>query len=104
MEPWLLNQNQTMKDLFTIQSESGQLWLDIAAQLAAKDAKIATITADRDRVAKLLADTRAALDSGDLERIKALASDADKTETEKKRAALEAEKARVEAELESLKA
>ena len=28
-----------MKDLFTIQTESGQLWLDIKAQLDAKDAE-----------------------------------------------------------------
>jgi hypothetical protein len=34
-----------MKDLFTIQTESGQLWLDIKAQLDAKDAELAELTA-----------------------------------------------------------
>ena len=34
-----------MKDLFTIQTESGQLWLDIKAQLDAKDAELAEISA-----------------------------------------------------------
>jgi len=34
-----------MKDLFEIQTESGQLWLDIKAQLDAKDAELAKLTA-----------------------------------------------------------
>jgi hypothetical protein len=34
-----------MKDLFTIQTESGQLWHDIKAQLDAKDAELAKLTA-----------------------------------------------------------
>ena len=34
-----------MKDLFTIQTESGQLWHDIKAQLDAKDAELAELTA-----------------------------------------------------------
>ena len=34
-----------MKDLFTIQTESGQLWLDIKAQLDAKDAELVELTA-----------------------------------------------------------
>ena len=34
-----------MKDLFTIQTESGQLWLDIKAQLDAKDAELAELAA-----------------------------------------------------------
>ena len=34
-----------MKDLFTIQTESGQLWIDIKAQLDAKDAELAELTA-----------------------------------------------------------
>ena len=34
-----------MKDLFTIQTESGQLWLDIKEQLDAKDAELAELTA-----------------------------------------------------------
>jgi len=34
-----------MKDLFTIQTESGQIWLDIKAQLDAKDAELAELTA-----------------------------------------------------------
>ena len=34
-----------MKDLFQIQTESGQLWHDIKAQLDAKDAELAELTA-----------------------------------------------------------
>ena len=34
-----------MKDLFTIQTESGQLWIDIKAQLDAKDAELAELSA-----------------------------------------------------------
>ena len=34
-----------MKDLFEIQTESGQLWLDIKAQLDAKDAELAELAA-----------------------------------------------------------
>jgi hypothetical protein len=34
-----------MKDLFTIQTESGQLWLDIKAHLDAKDAELVELTA-----------------------------------------------------------
>ena len=34
-----------MKDLFEIQTESGQLWLDIKEQLDAKDAELAELTA-----------------------------------------------------------
>ena len=34
-----------MKDLFTIQTESGQLWIDIKAHLDAKDAELAKLTA-----------------------------------------------------------
>ena len=34
-----------MKDLFEIQTESGQLWHDIKAQLDAKDAELAELTA-----------------------------------------------------------
>ena len=34
-----------MKDLFTIQTESGQLWLDIKAHLDAKDAELAELAA-----------------------------------------------------------
>jgi len=34
-----------MKDLFEIQTESGQLWLDIKAQLDAKDAALAELAA-----------------------------------------------------------
>ena len=34
-----------MKDLFEIQTESGQLWIDIKAQLDAKDAELAELAA-----------------------------------------------------------
>ena len=42
MPPHQLN---LMKDLFTIQTESGQLWIDIKAQLDAKDAELAELAA-----------------------------------------------------------
>jgi hypothetical protein len=49
-----------MKDLFTIQTESGQLWLDIKAQLDAKDAQLATQSAAASAAATAAADAHAA--------------------------------------------
>jgi hypothetical protein len=49
-----------MKDLFTIQTESGQLWLDIKAQLDAKDAEHAAALAAKDAQLAAQADTHAA--------------------------------------------
>jgi len=69
-----------MKDLFQIQTESGQLWLDIKAQLDAKDAAFAELSAECSRLAAL------------------------QTENEKKLAAAVAKKAEAEAEIAKLKA
>jgi hypothetical protein len=49
-----------MKDLFTIQTESGQLWLDIKAQLDAKDAEHAADISAKDAKLAALADQHAA--------------------------------------------
>ena len=91
-----------MKDLFTIQTESGQLWLDIKAHLDAKDEAIATVTADRDRIAKLLAEASAAFDVGDIAKLTAMREAALQTENEKKLAAALAKKAEAEAEIAAL--
>jgi hypothetical protein len=48
-----------MKDLFTIQTESGQLWLDIKAQLDAKDAEHAAAIAAKDTQLAAQADQHA---------------------------------------------
>jgi hypothetical protein len=76
-----------MKTLFEIQTESGQLWLDISAYFAAKDATIAAITAERDAHAKTIADYLAADDAG---KAKMLA-DAAKSAEQKERDAAQAE-------------
>lgn len=39
-----------MKDLFQIQTESGKLWIDIKAQLDAKDAELAELAASHSEV------------------------------------------------------
>ena len=72
---------------FELQSQSGQLWLEITARLAAKDATIAAITAERDAHAQTIADFMAADDAG---KAKMLA-DAAKTSAEKERDAAQAE-------------
>jgi hypothetical protein len=72
---------------FELQTQSGQLWLEIAARLAAKDVTIATLTAERDAHAKTIADFVAADDAG---KAKMLA-DAAKTAAEKERDAAQAE-------------
>ena len=102
-----------MKDLFQIQTESGQLWLDIKAQLDAKDAacaaqlatvseSLAAVTTDRDRIAKLLADASAAFDAGDVTTLQEMRAAALQTENEKKLAAALAKKAEAEAEIAAL--
>lgn len=63
-----------MKDLFTIQTESGQLWIDIKAQLDAKDAELAELAASH---AKAIAAKDAQLATQDTEawdKIKAVAT------------------------------
>lgn len=91
-----------MKDLFTIQTESGQLWLDIKAHLDAKDGDIAALITDRDRLAALLATASAAFDAGDVAALRKLREDAQKTEKEKALEAALAEKAEVEARIAAL--
>ena len=91
-----------MKSLFQIQTESGQLWLDIKAQLDAKDATNAAVTADRDRLAEMLADASAAFDAGDIATLAAMRAAALQTENEKKLAAALAKKAEAEAEIAAL--
>ena len=71
---------------FELQRQSGQLWLDITERLAAKDATIAALTAERDKHAKTIADFVAADDAG---KAKMLA-DAAKTAAEKERDAAQA--------------
>ena len=85
---------------FELQSQSGQLWLEITARLAAKDATIAAITAERDAHAKTIADFVAADDAG---KAKMLA-DAAKTAAEKERDAAQAEFDAAQAEADALKA
>lgn len=85
---------------FELQSQSGQLWLEITARLAAKDATIAAITAERDAHAKTIADFLAADDAG---KAKMLA-DAAKTAAEKSRDAAQAEFDAAQAEAEAAKA
>ena len=85
---------------FELQTQSGQLWLEITARLAAKDATIAAITAERDAHAKTIADFVAADDAG---KAKMLA-DAAKSAAEKERDAAQAEFDAAQAATDALKA
>jgi len=76
-----------MKTLFQLQTESGQLWLDISEHLAAKDATIAALTAERDAHAKTIADFMAADDPGKAQML----ADAAKSAEQKERDAAQAE-------------
>jgi len=71
---------------FELQSQSGQLWLEITERLTAKDASIATLTAERDAHAQTIADFLAADDAGKAKML----SDAAKTADEKERDAAQA--------------
>ena len=84
---------------FDLQSQSGQLWLDIQERLAAKDATIAAITAERDAHAKTIADFVAADDAGKARML----ADAAKTAAEKSRDAAQAEFDAAKAKLDALK-
>lgn len=84
---------------FELQSQSGQLWLEITARLAAKDATIAAITAERDAHAKTIADFVAADDAGKARML----ADAAKTAAEKSRDAAQAEFDAAKAKLDALK-
>ena len=85
---------------FELQTQSGQLWLEITARLAAKDATIAAITAERDAHAKTIADYLAADDAGK----ERMLADAAKTAAEKERDAAQAEFDAAQAEADALKA
>lgn len=93
-----------MKDLFQIQTESGQLWLDIKAHLDAKDSAYAELSAECGRLTALLAEAYAAFDAGDVAKLTAMREAALQTENEKKLAAALAKKAEAEAEIAELKA
>ena len=84
---------------FELQTQSGQLWLEITARLAAKDVTIATLTAERDAHAKTIADFVAADDAGKARML----ADAAKTAAEKLRDAAQAEFDAAKAKLDALK-
>jgi hypothetical protein len=88
-----------MKDLFQIQTESGQLWLDISAHFAAKDATIAAVTAERDAHAKTITDYLAADDAG----VVKIRGDARKSEKQKRRDEAQAEFDAAKAKLDEAK-
>ena len=71
---------------FELQRQSGQLWLDITERLAAKDATIATLTAERDKLATTIAAFIAADDAGKAQML----ADAAKAAAEKERDAAQA--------------
>lgn len=83
---------------FDLQSQSGQLWLDIQERLAAKDATIAAIaaiTAERDAHAKTIADFVAADDAGKAQMLADAAKSADEKERDAAQAKLDAAQAQV---------
>jgi hypothetical protein len=86
-----------MKTLFEIQTESGQLWLDISAHFAAKDATIAAITAERDAHAKTIADYLAADDAGKAKMLADAAKSAEQKERDAAQAEFDAAKAKLDA-------
>ena len=63
---------------------------------------VLTVTADRDRLAAMLAEASAAFDEGDVAKLTAMRAAALQTENEKKLAAALAKKAEAEAEIASL--
>jgi len=80
---------------FELQSQSGQLWLEITERLAAKDATIATLTAERDAHAKTIADFLAADDAGKAQMLADAAKSADEKERDAAQAKLDAAQAQV---------
>jgi len=82
---------------FDLQSQSGQLWLEITARLAAKDATIATLTAERDALKKTIADFVAADDAGKAQMLADAAKSADEKERDAAQAEFEAAKAKLNA-------
>jgi len=81
--------------LFELQTASGQLWLDISAHFAAKDATIAALTAERDAHAKTIADFIAADDAGKAKMLADAAKSADEKERDAAQAKLDAAQAQV---------
>jgi len=80
---------------FELQTQSGQLWLDIHERFAAKDAIIAAITAERDAHAKTIADFIAADDAGKAQMLADAAKSADEKERDAAQAKLDALQAQV---------
>ena len=70
--------------------------------LRSSASELQLVTADRDRLAKLLADASAAFDDGDIATLTAMRASALQTENEKKLAAALAKKAEAEAEIAAL--
>jgi len=83
--------------LFELQTASGQLWLDISAHFAAKDAALATLTAERDAHAKTIADFLAADDAGKAKMLADAAKSADEKERDAAQAEFDAAKAKLDA-------
>ena len=84
-----------MISLFDLQTSSGQLWLSISEHLAAKDATIAAITAERDAHAQTIADFLAADDAGKAKMLADAAKSADEKERDAAQAKLDAAQAQV---------
>lgn len=74
----------------------------LSAQLVTAGESLSTVTTDRDRIAKLLADASTAFDAGDVATLTAMREAALQTENEKKLAAALAKKAEAEAEIAEL--
>ena len=82
---------------FELQSQSGQLWLEITERLAAKDATIAAITAERDAHAQTIADFLAADDAGKAKMLADAAKSAEQKERDAAQAEFDAAKAKLDA-------
>ena len=80
---------------FELQSQSGQLWLEIIERLAAKDATIAAITAERDKHAQTIADFLAADDAGKAKMLTDAAKSAGEKDRDAAQAKLDAAQAQV---------
>lgn len=80
---------------FDLQRQSGQLWLDITERLAAKDATIAALTAERDKLAAFVA----AFIAADAAGVTTLREEAAKSEAELERDAAQSKLDAAQAEL-----
>jgi hypothetical protein len=70
--------------------------------LRSSAAQLQIVTADRDRLAAMLAEASAAFDNGDVAKLQEMRAAALQTENEKKLAAARAKKAEAEAEIAAL--